>query len=382
MSTTEQRRRAPRSIRTRCARSTARSATSASAPTATTSTWRWSGNFAHYLEDPYVAPIEREPLPTRSTSSSSAAASAACWPAPACARPASTTSASSRRAATSAARGTGTATRARCATSSRTSTCRCSRRSATSRRRSTRTRRRSSPTARPSARHFDLYDDACFQTEVTELRWDDDAARAGSSRPTAATAMRARFVCMANGPLHRPKLPGIPGIETFEGHTFHTSRWDYDYTGGDSDGGPHRPRAASGSASSAPARPPCSASRTSARRPSTCTCSSARRRRSTCAPTARPIRSGRPACEPGWQQQRMDNFNTLVSGGFQDEDLVERRLDRHHRQAADHGAPASDADLSAEGVAGHAGAGRLREDGADPGPRRHHRAGPGRRPRR
>ena len=41
---------------------------------------------------------------------------------------------------------------------------------------------------------------------------------------------------MASGPLHRPKLPGIPGIETFKGHTFHTSRWDYDYTGGDSDG--------------------------------------------------------------------------------------------------------------------------------------------------
>ena len=35
----------------------------------------------------------------------------------------------------------------------------------------------------------------------------------------------------------RPKLPGIPGIETFEGHSFHTSRWDYGYTGGDTEGG-------------------------------------------------------------------------------------------------------------------------------------------------
>src|SRR5437763_12250698 len=49
--------------------------------------------------------------------------------------------------------------------------------------------------------------------------------------------MKARFVCMANGPLHRPKLPGIPGIDSFKGHSFHTSRWDYDYTGGNSDGG-------------------------------------------------------------------------------------------------------------------------------------------------
>ncbi len=44
----------------------------------------------------------------------------------------------------------------------------------------------------------------------------------------------AQYVAMANGPLSRPKLPGIPGINDFKGHTFHTSRWDYRYTGGDS----------------------------------------------------------------------------------------------------------------------------------------------------
>jgi cyclohexanone monooxygenase len=43
---------------------------------------------------------------------------------------------------------------------------------------------------------------------------------------------------MGTGPLHVPKLPGIPGIEDFKGHSFHTSRWDYGYTGGDSDGAP------------------------------------------------------------------------------------------------------------------------------------------------
>ena len=48
--------------------------------------------------------------------------------------------------------------------------------------------------------------------------------------------MKARFVVMSNGPLNRPKLPGIPGIDSFKGHTFHTSRWDYDYTGGNSTG--------------------------------------------------------------------------------------------------------------------------------------------------
>jgi cyclohexanone monooxygenase len=83
--------------------------------------------------------------------------------------------------------------------------------------------------------HYDLYSGACFQTEVTELRWEDRSARWIVST-NRGDAMRARFACMANGPLHRPKLPGIPGIRSFSGHSFHTSRWDYGYTGGDSDG--------------------------------------------------------------------------------------------------------------------------------------------------
>src|SRR5262249_58289044 len=57
---------------------------------------------------------------------------------------------------------------------------------------------------------------------------------------TRQDRMRARFVIMANGPLHRPKLPGILGVETFAGHSFHTSRWDYPYTGGSSAGNLNR----------------------------------------------------------------------------------------------------------------------------------------------
>jgi cyclohexanone monooxygenase len=83
------------------------------------------------------------------------------------------------------------------------------------------------------AEHFDLYRNACLQTGVTELRWDE-----GTALWTISTdrgdKFRARFVCMANGPLNRPKLPGIEGIESFKGHSFHASRWDYAYTGGDS----------------------------------------------------------------------------------------------------------------------------------------------------
>jgi hypothetical protein len=84
--------------------------------------------------------------------------------------------------------------------------------------------------------HFDLYRNACFQTEVTGMRW-DDADHRWVVTTNRGDSMRARYIVMASGPLHRPKLPGIEGITTFEGHTFHTSRWDYDYTGGDSDGG-------------------------------------------------------------------------------------------------------------------------------------------------
>ncbi|MFV2090893.1 MAG: flavin-containing monooxygenase, partial [Pseudomonadales bacterium] len=85
-------------------------------------------------------------------------------------------------------------------------------------------------------RHFDLYENACFQTEVTEMRWDYETAH-WIIHTNRGDAMRARYVVMANGPLHRPKLPGIPGVQSYKGHSFHTSRWDYDYTGGSSDGG-------------------------------------------------------------------------------------------------------------------------------------------------
>jgi cyclohexanone monooxygenase len=85
-------------------------------------------------------------------------------------------------------------------------------------------------------RHFDLYGSALFATIVRSLRWDASIARwrIGTNR---GDDLRARFVVMASGPFNRPKLPGIPGIRSFEGHSFHTARWDYAYTGGDRKGG-------------------------------------------------------------------------------------------------------------------------------------------------
>ncbi|MDA3645697.1 NAD(P)/FAD-dependent oxidoreductase [Saccharopolyspora indica] len=83
-------------------------------------------------------------------------------------------------------------------------------------------------------RAFDLYRDACFQTAVRELRWDDGEWIVRTDRDDE---VRASYVVVSNGTLEHPKLPRIPGIETFTGHTFHTSRWDYGYTGGSPDGG-------------------------------------------------------------------------------------------------------------------------------------------------
>ena len=181
---------------------------------------------------------------------------------------------------------------------------------------------------------------------------------------------------MANGPLHRAKLPGIPGIETFKGHSFHTSRWDYAYTGGTNEGN-LTGLATSASASLAPARRRCSACRTSARRRRSCTSSSARRRRSTCAPTGRPIRSGRRAWSRAGSRQRMDNFNILVSGGFQDEDLVSDGWTDIIRKLLVMVQRDRDARLSPEATGQDDGAGGLREDGGDPRARGHDRERPG-----
>ena len=85
------------------------------------------------------------------------------------------------------------------------------------------------------AEHFNLYSRSMLQTEVTDVRW-DESSRRWTIRTNRCDEIRARYISMANGPLHRPKLPGIEGVGTFAGHSFHTSRWDYEYTGGTSKG--------------------------------------------------------------------------------------------------------------------------------------------------
>jgi len=170
------------------------------------------------------------------------------------------------------------------------------------------------------ARHFNLYDQALFQTEVTELRWSSDLER-WIVKTNQGDAIKARFVSMANGPLHRPKLPGIPGIEKFQGHSFHTSRWDYDYTGGGPLGGldkltDKKVGIIGTGATSIQCVPFLGETAQQLyvfqRTPSTVDLRGN-------APTDPEWANSLPE---GWQKARMENFNALISGIPQSEDLV------------------------------------------------------------
>lgn len=89
------------------------------------------------------------------------------------------------------------------------------------------------------AHQFGLYDRALFQTKVEGMEWDEDAGR-WQVTTDRGDRLAARFVVTQSGIFSRPQLPGIPGIEEFKGKMFHSSRWDYEYTGGDTHGNMHK----------------------------------------------------------------------------------------------------------------------------------------------
>jgi cyclohexanone monooxygenase len=173
---------------------------------------------------------------------------------------------------------------------------------------------------RAIGRRYGLYDKALFQTRVTVMRWDDQRLRwiVATDR---GDAIAARFVTMSPGLLSNPKLPAVPGIEDFKGRAFHTCRWDFGYTGGNSLGGldrlgDKRVGVIGTGASAVQAMPHLALGaehlyvfqRT---------------------PAPVPPRGNRPTdpawatnLEPGWQKRRMDNFNNVCMGLPEDEDLV------------------------------------------------------------
>lgn len=170
------------------------------------------------------------------------------------------------------------------------------------------------------AEHFDLVERACLSTEVTGVEW-DLSRRRWTISTNREDRISARFLVMGNGPLHRPKLPGIPGIESFAGHSFHTSRWDYEYTGGDSNGALHELKdkrvGIIGTGATAVQVVPHVAA------------SAAQLYVFQRTPSSIDVRANRPtdakwaaSLKPGWQRRRVENFTVLTSGGMADEDLV------------------------------------------------------------
>lgn len=87
------------------------------------------------------------------------------------------------------------------------------------------------------AHQYTLHEGALFHTEVTDLDWQDDT-KCWRVRTNRGDDFTAKYVGMGTGPLHIAKLPGIEGVDSFKGKSFHTSRWDYAYTGGNAEGAP------------------------------------------------------------------------------------------------------------------------------------------------
>ncbi|KAJ7282270.1 hypothetical protein C8J57DRAFT_44101 [Mycena rebaudengoi] len=87
---------------------------------------------------------------------------------------------------------------------------------------------------------WDLADKAMFRTRYHEAVWDDGAKRWGMKatehrgplEPSREIQFTAQYVLMAAGILVAPQIPRLPGLERFGGQHFHTSRWDYEITGG------------------------------------------------------------------------------------------------------------------------------------------------------
>ncbi|KAJ9616198.1 hypothetical protein H2204_013993 [Knufia peltigerae] len=171
------------------------------------------------------------------------------------------------------------------------------------------------------AKKYDVYSKTLFQTEAVKLSWNDECGlwRVETSRDDD---IQAKWIIPAPGPFQLPKFPGIPGIESFKGKTFHSCRWDWKYSGGtpeqpDLTGLADKRVGIIGTGATGVQLVPRLAEWAKElyvfqRTPSSI---DYRNNRSTDEEWARSLK-------PGWQEARQVNFTTLVNGGHAEEDLV------------------------------------------------------------
>ena len=178
------------------------------------------------------------------------------------------------------------------------------------------------------ADRYDLVSDALFHTSVVGAEWDAEAPRWRVTTDRGDT-ITCQWYVLAAGILNLMKLPVIPGMEDFAGRSFHSARWDYSYTGG----GAHEPLTKLADqvvafigtgASGIQCVPPLA--------------ESARHlyvfQRT---PSAVGVRGNRPTAAefastlgPGWQRDRMDNFQAIMMGRTVDTDLVDDGWTQHY----------------------------------------------------
>jgi cation diffusion facilitator CzcD-associated flavoprotein CzcO len=178
------------------------------------------------------------------------------------------------------------------------------------------------------AERFDLTSESLFHTGVTKAEWDEEAAR-WHVHTDRGDVLTTKWYVLAVGILNLMKLPVISGMEDFAGRSFHTARWDYEYTGG----GAHEPldrlgdkvvallgTGASGIQCLAPLSESAKHVYVFQRTPS-----------------AIGVRGNRPTdpefaqqFKAGWQRNRMDNFQAIMLGRQVDSDLVDDGWTQHY----------------------------------------------------
>lgn len=86
---------------------------------------------------------------------------------------------------------------------------------------------------------WNLQNRGLFYSTAQKAKWDAGTStwhttihREAPNQPSETMEIRSDLLILASGIINRPKMPRFPGLEGYKGHIFHTSRWDYNYTGG------------------------------------------------------------------------------------------------------------------------------------------------------